>query len=209
MGWLQAASGGLAGDLLPPSTGEELVACEAVIGLALPGELRELWGLCGGQATVDAGVGVFPRLDFLGPGWASEEWLMWRRLRDGSSAEDMVLLSSLSTSSPAGAIALSYSSKGWIPVWRLEKAPDYVGLDLEPGPVGTAGQIINFGRDQDDKVVLAESLAAIVEFFASEAEGGRLTVVADPQSGGAYLEHEAGPMVRVLSERAERDGPLR
>ncbi|MFK4084046.1 SMI1/KNR4 family protein [Kribbella sp. NPDC020789] len=197
--WLAGASERLSGDLLPGATAAELAAFETSVGMEVPAELRELWALCGGQATIDAGVGVFPGLDFLGPGAASKEWLMWRRLRDESPADEMAELSSLATSRPAGAIAASYSCAGWIPVWRMEMAPDYVGIDLEPGPTGTVGQIITFGRDQDDKVVVAESLAEVVEFFASAAERGQLRVVTDPKSGDSYLRHEAGPIGSVLS----------
>ena len=31
-------------------------------------------------------------------------------------------------------------------------------MDFDPGPTGTKGQIINFGRDEDDKCVFAKSL---------------------------------------------------
>jgi cell wall assembly regulator SMI1 len=196
VGWLAGASGELAGELLPGATDAELAAFEDVVGVGVPAELRELWGLCGGQATVDAGVGVFPGLDFLGPEPAAKEWLMWRSLREESTAEELAELSSFATSRPVGAIALSYSCAGWIPVWRFATAPDYIGIDLEPGPTGTVGQIITFGRDQDDKVVVAESLVAMIEFFASAAESGQLRVVAE---GNTCLRHEAGSIVSVLA----------
>lgn len=206
--WLAAMSSRLHGDLLPPATSGDLEACESEIGLPLPGELTELWEACGGQATIDAGVGSFPHLDFLSPRSAAQEWLMWRKVRENSSSDEMNMLSSSSESTPIGAIALTYSSGGWIPVWREEMVANYVGIDLEPGPTGTPGQIISFGRERDSKVVLARSVAGFLDFIATEAEAGNLKLLTDPQSGGEYLRHQAGAIIDVISEMTRTIGPL-
>lgn len=35
---------------------------------------------------------------------------------------------------------------------------NYIGIDLDPDSKGNKGQVINFGRDEQDMVVLAENL---------------------------------------------------
>lgn len=207
-GWLAASSSRLHADLLPPSADDEIDAFESEIGSPLPIELKDLWRLSGGQATIDAGVGVFPHLDFLGPHAALQEWRVWRQVREDSSPEEMALMSSSSESTPVGAIALTYSLKGWIPVWREEMVANYVGVDIEPGATGSTGQIISFGRERDSKVVLAKSIGAFLEFVASEAEIGRVNIVTDSQSGDVYLRHEDGPVIDVISEMVRSGGPL-
>lgn len=206
--WLATASSRLQADLLPPSTPAELDAYESEIGSPLPVELRDLWSVCGGQATIDAGVGALPHLDFLSPRSASQEWLMWRQAREDSTSDDMELLSSASESTPPGAIELTYSSSGWIPILREEMVANYVAIDIAPGPNGFTGQIISFGRERDSKVVLARSISAFLEFVTSQAAGGHVNVLTDPQSGGEYLRHEAGPIIDVISELTRTSGPL-
>jgi cell wall assembly regulator SMI1 len=57
----------------------------------------------------------------------------------------------------ADAIRHLHAYKRWVPLLRPE--PNYVDVDLDPGSNGVVGQIISFGRDVDDKVVLAPSWA--------------------------------------------------
>ena len=55
----------------------------------------------------------------------------------------------------------AYTKPRWIPL-TADGSGGHIGLDLDPWPGGRVGQIILFGRDEDVKIVLAESLA---QFF--------------------------------------------
>jgi hypothetical protein len=53
---------------------------------------------------------------------------------------------------------------------------DFLGIDLDPGPSGIVGQVINFGRNEEDKYVLATSWAQFLEDFADELEAGNFVL---------------------------------
>lgn len=55
-----------------------------------------------------------------------------------------------------------------------------VGVDLDPGEQGTVGQIINFGRDEDNKLVLAPNLAAFIPRYLTALADGVETVPGIP-----------------------------
>jgi cell wall assembly regulator SMI1 len=58
-----------------------------------------------------------------------------------------------------------------------------IGIDLDPGPNGVSGQVINFGRDLDEwRFVLALSWAHFLEDIADELEAGNLAITRDSES---------------------------
>ena len=82
---------------------------------------------------------------------------------------------------PPDTIQRVYAHPAWIPL-----AKDYSGnniaVDLCPGPRGTWGQIILFGRDCETKYVVARSWASFLAAVAEDFEGGEARFVegADP-----------------------------
>ena len=82
---------------------------------------------------------------------------------------------------PPDTIQRVYAHPAWIPL-----AKDYNGnniaVDLCPGPRGTWGQIILFGRDCETKYVVARSWASFLAAVAEDFEGGEARFVesADP-----------------------------
>ncbi|KAL6708128.1 Cell wall assembly regulator [Coniothyrium glycines] len=89
-------------------------------------------------------------------------------------------------SQPPNAVQKAYAHPAWIPLAR-DWGGNYLAADLAPGPNGTWGQIIIFGRDYDCKYVVARSwsalLASIADDFASpnvqvEEESGELKLLA-------------------------------
>ncbi|RWO03084.1 MAG: hypothetical protein EOS06_01975 [Mesorhizobium sp.] len=57
-----------------------------------------------------------------------------------------------------------------------------MGLDFDPWRSGRVGQVILFGRDEDVKAVLAESLGKFLEWIAGLLESGnfRLEAAEEP-----------------------------
>ena len=49
----------------------------------------------------------------------------------------------------------------------------------DPGPSVVVGQVINFGRDQEQKFVLARSWAHFLEDVADELERGKFVIAGD------------------------------
>ena len=67
------------------------------------------------------------------------------------------------TSFPEGAIKKRYFNPNWIPI-IFDNLGNYIGIDLDPDVNGTAGQVINFGRDEEDMFVIAESFEKFLDF---------------------------------------------
>lgn len=82
-----------------------------------------------------------------------EIWKEWRVLDDDAELNR----SPFASSTPKGAVRCRYTNPCWIPVAH-DYASNYIGIDLDPDVQGVVGQVINFGKDEDAKVVFAESL---------------------------------------------------
>ncbi|SIO66800.1 Cell wall assembly regulator SMI1 [Singulisphaera sp. GP187] len=89
---------------------------------------------------------------------------------------------------PVDAIQVRYACRGWIPLYASHS--NYLGIDLAPGPRGVVGQVINFGRDENEhKSVLATSWAQFLEDYADELEAGNFHFTGGPDDeiGDRYL----------------------
>lgn len=207
--WLQGVVPSLADALRGPASDVELGQYEEAVGAELPGELRELWRVHDGESGVEPSGGAIGGLLLLGVERSLKEWGMWSSLRAETVDADMRALSSCSESVPPGAVQLEYSAAGWLPVLKVSMEANYLGLDLVPGPGGVPGQVINFGRDEDRKVVIAQSLTDLLGFIASEADSGEFVVSSVQPGGQPILAHRRGHLISVLCELAESGGPLR
>lgn len=73
---------------------------------------------------------------------------------------------------PQGAVQRAYAHPAWIPLVR-DWGGNNLAVDLAPGPTGTWGQIILFGRDYDTKYVVARSWGAFLAIFADDLNSGK------------------------------------
>jgi cell wall assembly regulator SMI1 len=76
------------------------------------------------------------------------------------------------TSVPANAVLKAYAHPAWIPLVR-DWGGNNLAVDLAPGPTGTWGQVILFGRDYDTKYVVAKSWAHFLARFADDLNSGK------------------------------------
>lgn len=67
------------------------------------------------------------------------------------------------TSTPQGAIKTKYFHIKWIPIIS-DYGGNYIGIDLDPDEKGTKGQVIIFGRDEEDMLVLANSWGDFLDY---------------------------------------------
>ncbi len=67
------------------------------------------------------------------------------------------------TSFPEGAIKKKYFNPNWIPI-IFDNLGNYIGIDLDPDVNGKVGQVINFGRDEEDMFVIADSFEKFLDF---------------------------------------------
>ncbi len=109
---------------------------------------------------------------------------MWRDIAnaDLESAED----GEFHSSDPEGAIAAKYINPGWI-AFADDFGGNHLSVDTAPGPAGTAGQVINSGRDEERKRLIAGSLASFLGWMADALEQGNCSINA---TGKADLPYE-------------------
>lgn len=79
---------------------------------------------------------------------------------------------------PQDAIREKYFHIKWCPVIE-DHGGNYIGVDLDPGPSGIKGQVIVFGRDEDDMYVLAQSWELFLDLLLAKIESGGEELLGD------------------------------
>ncbi len=168
-----------------------IAAAESEMGLSFPKELKDLYLACDGD-NGEAVCGMMMGLHFLSLEEVLVEWRDLRRVAECTALDTLRCLSY-----PDKCIKKCHASTGWIP-FASDGGGNFIGSDLDPDVMGTAGQIINFGRDEEEKMVLAEDLNAFLlrllriieseDFHIGEYDGEPVILLGteDPEEG-AYL----------------------
>jgi cell wall assembly regulator SMI1 len=160
----------------------QLLNIENVIGLRLPDALREFYRLHNGQHD---GPGLFYGLMFLSLEQVQQHWEYLSNQTDGVSEAEISDLSTLCSSHPEGRIKPLFANPRWIP-FAYDFGGNYLGLDFDPDISGTPGQVINFGRDEDAKYVLAESFPAFIEWYVSQLVSGNFEIRQEDEDGKSF-----------------------
>ena len=167
-------------------------AAEEKIGVAFPAELREMY-LANDGDDGDAICGVLLGFHFLPLDELTADWESWAAL----AGDEALNNSAHFTSRPEGRIKRRYANTKWIPLCS-DSSGNFIGIDLDPDVKGRPGQVINFGRDEHDKVVLEVSLNAFLErltrvirsehFFVGEYDGEEVIFFGpNGEEDGAHL----------------------
>lgn len=163
----------------PPATAAQLDEFERHIGLRMPGAYRQLYGWHDGET--DDRRGHVYGLPLLPLERVTAEWSAWNRVLEGLGGNRYAVPGG---AWPEGAVDPAYINPGWIPL-TADGSGGHIGLDFDPWPDGRTGQVILFGRDEDVKVVLAESLGGFLAWIADLLESGNFTLT--PAPGQAAL----------------------
>ncbi|TXR56718.1 hypothetical protein FMM08_08205 [Quadrisphaera setariae] len=150
-----------AADLLlrPAATRAQLDAVEQHLGRRLPPDVTAFYLLHDGQEVdarrrgahgLVAGLALLPLEEVL------RQWDQWASLDLGPDADEPA------GSEPEGFVRSRCWLPGWVPLTH-DGSGNHVGLDLDPDALGTAGQLITFGADDDLHRVLAPSLVDHLE----------------------------------------------
>lgn len=158
---------------------QDLAQIEMQFGVALPSAVRESYLVVDGQEAESAAgcsEGLFFGLTLLPLEDVLEEWRFWREVDDDPTTGANPRLREGMQSIPNGWVRKEYSQRGWIPL-IVDKAGNYIGVDINPGEEGSVGQVIVFGRDFDTKVVLwkgdgPDGWARWLASFVDELESG-------------------------------------
>ena len=164
--------------LRPGVSKDQLTAFQQATGLALPEDVCESLLLHDGQEDFYPGVimgepmAPLQEIEFL-LGFYRQTCEEYQQ-SDADCELDVGC-----TSYPVDAIRCRYFNWKWIALGDWDG--NCYGVDLDPGPNGVSGQVINFGRDEEKKYVLATSWAHFLEDVADELEAGNLAMTRDEQ----------------------------
>lgn len=123
------------------------------------------------------------------------EWASWREFDSDATLNDAIYYSSV----PAGAVKCRYTNPKWIPLAH-DYASNYIGVDLDPDKQGVIGQVINFGRDENDKKVFANSLK---EFFELLIEYQDEMEIDEEGSRPVYINEDGIHMIDWLKRKVD------
>ena len=158
----------------PPADDAQIDALQEIVGHEMPQSYRQLYrwhdGEDGDRWGHIYGLPILPLHH------AAAEWRQWKKTLADIGGNPYAIPGG---AWPQGAVDPAYTNPGWIPL-TADGSGGHIGLDFDPWPGGRVGQIILFGRDEDVKVVLAESLGQFLAWIAELLESGnfRLSVTA-------------------------------
>ena len=171
VGWMQEHIPEVTETLREGARAVDFAALEQRYG-TLPLELYTLYGLNDGQED-RAVVGPILGLPFLPLYRVVEEIESFAILLEEEPDYGTELEGE---SFPTGHVHLTYINLKRIPIADYGGG-NFVGIDLDPDALGTCGQIINFGRDERNKYVLAKSLTEFLDFLDIALQAGKFEVV--------------------------------
>ncbi|EJS69071.1 SMI1/KNR4 family protein [Bacillus cereus] len=150
-----------------PATIEEIQCVESEMGISFPDELRMLYLAHNGEAK--SGPGLFFGLPLLSLDEVLDEWRVWK------SIEDDAFFNFDSFSIPAEYIKERYVNYNWIPISK-DYGGNNIGIDVDPDEKGKIGQVINFGRDEEVKYVIANRISDLLLFILQTLRDKNFTI---------------------------------
>ncbi|WBB61747.1 SMI1/KNR4 family protein [Streptomyces sp. WMMC500] len=194
---------------LPGPAGEaDIAAAEEKLGFPLPPDLRALYGIADGDGDlVNALFDRHPWLAVAELGEQDDEWLDIARDLDVEPWREVVF-----DACPPNAVRRSPLRAGWIR-FASDTGGNWLAVDMEPGPGGRPGQVIEVGVDYTEGPVhVADSVTTFLCRLVEALERG------DHRRSGKNLWIEAGLPdppgghatygdSRPTPARAERAGP--
>ena len=159
----------------PPATDAELDAFERLVGLSMPRAYRQLYRWHDGED--DDRWGHIYGLPLLPLHQAGQQWKSWADVLADFGGNPYEVSGG---AWPEGAVDPAYINRRWIPLTH-DGSGNHIGLDFDPWPRGRIGQVILFGRDEDVKAVLSESLGSFLEWIAGLLESGNFRLEVAPR----------------------------
>jgi cell wall assembly regulator SMI1 len=144
---------------------EDIQELETHLGVTFPDSFRDFLAEHDGQDR-KPGFGVMYVFEILSVEAIRENWDDWRSLDEEAMNEDCA---EFMTSEPPGFVKPLYTTPKWIPIAK-DWGGNHFGFDFDPDELGTVGQIIRFGRDEDEKRVMASSFPEFIHRLSVDLE---------------------------------------
>jgi cell wall assembly regulator SMI1 len=183
--WLSSNLPEVANCLAMGASDQDIEKLRTVCDREIPSSLINLFLWHNGQKEDAPITGIWYGLNFFNIDQLHNEVNDWKNLVSEFSSEDMVQMSSFSSSIPVGFIKPIYSNNYWIP-FAHDGCGNYLGIDLDPDTDGTYGQVINFGRDENNKYVISESLESFFDWYVNELKNGNFMIRTEEDGGKSF-----------------------
>jgi len=180
--WLEANLPEVVRDFNGPATIAQIEEIENHSGVVLPDEFKNLYLEHNGQKDLGNATGLFYGLSFLSLERILDELNNWAELADSGMNEEMP---EVGKSHIPDMIKEEYTNKLWIP-FAYNWGGNFLGLDFDPGVKGTIGQVVNFGRDEDEKYVLAPSFSEFIDWYIAELKSGNFRIQNNNEGGRSF-----------------------
>jgi len=147
------------------ATEDDIAKLDDYFGYSI-NELKDIYSINNGDKLISSKgffLGSFMGFEFLPIDRVISVHKSWKKTQLSSNYRG--------TSFPEGCIKPCYTNEKWIPIFG-DSGGNYIGIDYDPDENGTMGQVINFGRDEDNKFVIANNLNAFLEFVKTQIENG-------------------------------------
>lgn len=172
------------------ATIEEIEDLERTLEVSLPTGLRKLYQLHNGELHGEPGL--FFGMSFLPLSTVLSEWQSCATLADDRAMNDVPFYAI-----PPETIKDQYISNKWIP-FAADFGGNFLAVDLDPGPNGLSGQVINFGIKENTRHVVAKSVEDLIEFISKTLQEGPYTI--DGEGTWSYSETESLHFFHALED---------
>jgi len=170
-----------------PASSADFDNFKTASGYDFPEKLKRLYAINNGQDP-DCMIGLWWGLSFI----PIEDMLQYHINK--SEAIDM---SDQDRSFPSRSIKLQHTNPLWIP-FAEDGSFNYLAVDLDPDVNGTVGQVINYGRDERDKCVIATDIEQFLLFMTEEIEKGNYTIETDGRFGDIIFNYKSSHLIDDL-----------
>ena len=176
--WLAENSSEVLNELNDGCNLEQFLEVEDEIGLKLPQSFKDFYLIHNGQKDEDY-FGLFYGVSLLPLNKILEEMRVWNGIINEYGEEGMKENFDYGqVSFNPDKLKAQYANKKWIP-FAIICDNCYLGLDFDPETNGIVGQVINFGREEEQKAVLANSFEEFIDWYIQEIERGNYLVYSE------------------------------
>ncbi|QDU99020.1 SMI1/KNR4 family protein [Lignipirellula cremea] len=166
--WLDEHEPSMRSLIRAAATETQIAAVETATGYTFPPDLRDSYLVHDG---CDSNSGLVCGIGFMSLESIRSNWEMWNDIAEDDDED----LNEPCQSVPSDAVQLKYANAGWLPF--AGDSLHYIAVDYAPGPAGSRGQVINSGRDDEIRHVIAGTVSDFYTFVIQQFHSGAISVV--------------------------------
>lgn len=168
--------------ILSPAPASDIKDCEVGFGIAFNDELKIIYN----HAT--QGQYLFFGMCLMSPADVDRNLKNWTDLAVNGQLDNVQNY----PVNPQGTIKNEYINTKWLS-FANDLTTNYISIDYDPAEKGAVGQIINSGRDQWERFVVAKNITELARKVMTKVEANNVEITPEgyfnlkPEGGGGFL----------------------